>query len=87
MISDACRVDASVLCSVGDHGRILISRDNGRSWSVVRGENRGTAILFVANDPTSVAWSLLGSEAWRNATEWRCWCEGRLRDRFTASSP
>ena len=62
-IRDACRINDSSLCAVGDHGVISLSRDNGRSWQAVRGEKRRTAILFISSQPTSVAWSLLGSES------------------------
>lgn len=65
-IRDACRVNESTLCAVGDHGVIMISADNGATWQGRRGEQRRSAILMVANRPTSVAWSLLGSEALEN---------------------
>ncbi len=65
-LRDACRVDDLTLCAVGDHGVVMVSRDNGKTWQGRRGENRRSAILMVADNPTSVAWSLLGSEALEN---------------------
>lgn len=62
-IRDACRVNGSTLCAVGDHGVIVVSADNGKTWQGRRGGQRRSAILMVASQPTSVAWSLLGSEA------------------------
>jgi hypothetical protein len=62
-IRDACRVNTGILCAVGDHGVIVLSEDGGQSWNTKRGQQRRTAILFVAGEPASVAWSLLGSEA------------------------
>ncbi len=61
-IRDACRVHENTLCAVGDHGVVLLSRDRGKSWQEVRGEDRRTAVLMVSRDASSVAWSLLGSE-------------------------
>jgi hypothetical protein len=61
-VRDACRLAGASLCGVGDHGVILLSMDNGKSWTVVRGQQRQTAILMVADRPSSVAWSLLGGE-------------------------
>ncbi len=63
---DACRLNDTDLCAVGDHGTILLSGDRGRSWRPAHGENRHTSILFVARDPTSVPWSLVGREAHEN---------------------
>ncbi|TWT54361.1 Ycf48-like protein [Rubripirellula amarantea] len=67
-IRDACRVDATTLCAVGDHGTILLSRDNGQVWKPVRGEDRHAAILFISSTADQVPWSIVGSEAlqWRN---------------------
>ncbi|MCH5377976.1 MAG: hypothetical protein JJ992_28800, partial [Planctomycetes bacterium] len=61
-IRHACRVNETTLCAVGDHGVILISDDQGRTWQASRGEGRQTAILIVARDAESVPWALLGSE-------------------------
>lgn len=63
VIRDACRVGASHIFAVGDHGVILRSDDVGKSWKVTRGAGRQTAILIVARDHSSVAWPLLGSES------------------------
>jgi hypothetical protein len=65
-VRDACRMNHSEVCAVGDHGVILLSTDRGKSWRTVRGENRRTGILFVANHPASVPWSQLGNEAIEN---------------------
>ena len=62
-IRDACKVDESSICAVGDHGTIFVSHDAGKTWTAKRGQNRGTAILIIAEEPNSVAWSLLGTEA------------------------
>ena len=61
-IRNACRMGDTTYCAVGDHGVILVSEDQGQSWRCVRGKARQTAVLFVANSPESVAWSMLGSE-------------------------
>lgn len=65
-IRDACRINSTALCAVGDHGVIHISTDNGIRWQSVRGKGRRSAILMVSNHPTSVAWPLLGNEALEN---------------------
>ncbi len=62
-IRDACRISEEALCAVGDHGVILVSRDEGETWAAARGEGRRTAVLMVARDPMTVPWALLGSEA------------------------
>ena len=63
VVRDACRAGRSTWCAVGDHGLVLMSDDQGRNWSPVRGQGRRTAILCVASDPESVAWSLIGKES------------------------
>lgn len=65
-IRDACRIRGDTLCAVGDHGVIFRSDDGGKSWTNVRGQQRQTAILVVANSAKSVAWSLIGNEALEN---------------------
>lgn len=65
-VRDACRVDADILCTVGDHGMIARSTDGGQSWQSVRGGKRGTCVLFVAKNPSTVAWSLIGNESLEN---------------------
>ncbi|MFK8113523.1 MAG: hypothetical protein AB8B91_15060 [Rubripirellula sp.] len=65
-IRDACRIDAKQMCAVGDHGVVLHSADAGRSWKTVRGENRRTAVLVVAQDAQTIGWSLLGSEVFEH---------------------
>ena len=62
-IRGACRITETDYCIVGDHGMILNTKDQGKTWTVVRGQERQTAVLFVANTAKSVAWSMLGSEA------------------------
>ena len=62
-IRGACRMTESDFCIVGDHGMILVSRDQGKTWTAARGRERQTAVLFVANTAKSVAWSMLGREA------------------------
>ncbi|MGB7328839.1 MAG: hypothetical protein WBD31_28430 [Rubripirellula sp.] len=62
-IRDACRVGATSVCAVGDHGTILTSEDNGTTWTPRRGKDRRTAVLMVARAAESVAWSILGSES------------------------
>ena len=61
-IRGACRISETDYCIVGDHGMILITRDQGKQWTAARGRERQTAVLFVANTAKSVAWSMLGSE-------------------------
>ena len=61
-IRDACRVDGSGMCAVGDHGVILTSGDEGKTWSTARGKDRRTAVLMVASRGEQIAWSILGSE-------------------------
>ncbi len=63
MVRDACRMGGESLCVVGDQGIILISRDNGKTWSASVGRDHRVAVLMVARDPESVAWSILGSES------------------------
>ncbi|QDT07879.1 Ycf48-like protein [Rubripirellula lacrimiformis] len=59
----ACRIAANRLCAVGDHGVIMTSDDNGKTWTTRAGQDRHTAILFVAASAPSVAWSMVGSES------------------------
>ena len=67
-IRDACSVASNTpdqihrLCAVGDHGVILTSDDRGKTWIARLGEQRRTAVLVVARDPASVAWSIVGNE-------------------------
>ena len=42
---------------------ILITRDQGKTWVTTRGKERRTSVLFVADNPKTAAWSMLGSEA------------------------
>ncbi len=62
-VRHACRASNDVLCAVGDHGTILLSRDRGRNWTATRGEGRTTAVLIVAQNPHTVPWTLLGNES------------------------
>lgn len=62
-IRDACKIGESTRLAVGDHGVILISSDDGRTWNPIRGAENQTGILMVARDRESVAWGLLGKEA------------------------
>ncbi|OUW77038.1 MAG: hypothetical protein CBD74_12495 [Saprospirales bacterium TMED214] len=62
-IRAACRINRTDYCIVGDHGIILITRDQGKTWVTTRGKERRTSILFVANNAQTAAWSMLGSEA------------------------
>ena len=62
-IRAACRINRTDYCTVGDHGMILITRDQGKTWVTTRGKERRTSVLFVANNAQTAAWSLLGSEA------------------------
>lgn len=66
VVRDACRIDDDTICAVGDHGVITISRDGGRTWDAARGSGRQTCVLIIARDPSSMAWSLLGSESLEN---------------------
>lgn len=52
----------SRLCAVGDHGVILTSDDRGQTWTPRRGDQRRAAVLVVAKNPASVAWSIVGAE-------------------------
>ena len=62
-IRDACRIGDHAICAVGDHGVIVRSADQGQTWQTTRGQQRRTAVAFLARDPASVPWSVLGSEA------------------------
>gem|GEM_PF-5198089 len=62
-VRDACRTSEQGRCLVGDHGVIAMTEDAGQTWKMVRGDQRKTAVLFIARSPASVAWSLVGSEA------------------------
>ena len=62
-IRGACRINRTDYCTVGDHGMILITRDQGKTWVTTRGKERRTSVLFVANNARTTAWSMLGSEA------------------------
>jgi hypothetical protein len=62
-VRHACRVSSDVLCAVGAHGTVLLSRDRGRNWTATRGEGRTTAVLIVARNARTVPWALLGNEA------------------------
>ncbi len=62
-IRGACRINRTDYCTVGDHGMILITRDQGKTWVSTRGKQRRTSVLFVANNAKTAAWSMLGSEA------------------------
>jgi hypothetical protein len=62
-IRGACRINRTDYCTVGDHGMILITRDQGKTWVTTRGKERRTSVLFVADNPKTAAWSMLGSEA------------------------
>lgn len=53
----------TIECLVGDHGVIWNSKDRGKTWNVVRGADRKTAVMFVAADATRVPWSLVGAES------------------------
>ncbi len=66
VIRDACRVNSETICAVGDHGAIQRSSDNGRTWQTVRGDDRRTCVLVLAQNPSTVAWSLIGNEALEN---------------------
>lgn len=67
-IRDVCRVSASRLCAVGDHGVILTSDDDGETWIAQRNQDCRAAILFITGDASAAPWSLLGTESlgWRN---------------------
>jgi hypothetical protein len=54
---------ANVQVAVGTHGRIWRRSDSDRHWQCVRGDGRGTAVLFIANSPATVPWSLVGRES------------------------
>ncbi len=62
-IRDACRIGDSDLCAVGDHGVITLSRDRGKTWQTVRGENRHCAILFFVASPATAPWPMVGNES------------------------
>ena len=62
-IRGACRINRTDYCTVGDHGMILITRDQGKTWVTTRGKERRTSVLFVTNNARTTAWSMLGSEA------------------------
>ena len=62
-VRDACRTSERGRCLVGDHGVIALTADQGKSWQLVRGQERKTGVLFIARDPANVAWSLVGREA------------------------
>ncbi len=65
-VRHACRVSSDVLCAVGDHGTILLSRDRGRNWTATRGQGRTTAILIVAQNASRAPWALLGNETFES---------------------
>ena len=62
-IRGSCRINRTDYCTVGDHGVILITRDQGKTWVTTRGKERRTSVLFVADSAKTAAWSMLGSEA------------------------
>lgn len=62
-IRGSCRINRTDYCSVGDHGTILITRDQGKTWVATRGKERRTSVLFIANSGKTAAWSMLGREA------------------------
>ncbi|MAI70825.1 MAG: hypothetical protein CMM01_07935 [Rhodopirellula sp.] len=62
-IRGACRINRTDYCTVGDHGMILLTRDQGKTWVATRGKKRRTSVLFVADSAKTAAWSMLGSEA------------------------
>lgn len=62
-IRGACRINSTDYCIIGDHGVIMITRDQGKTWVTSRGKQRQTSVLFVANTAKTAAWSMLGSEA------------------------
>ena len=62
-IRDVCRLDGSTLCAVGDHGVITTSVDSGKTWTSVRGQQRRTSVVFIADSPATAPWPLIGSEA------------------------
>ena len=49
-IRGACRINRTDYCTVGDHGMILITRDQGKTWVTTRGKERRTSVLFVADN-------------------------------------
>lgn len=65
-VRDVCRLNDQKYCAVGDHGIIQISADGGKTWRTTRGAERQTCVMFVAREPATVAWSLVGNEALEN---------------------
>lgn len=65
-IRGVCRINRTDYCTVGDHGTILITRDQGKTWISTRGKKRRTAVLFVANNAQTAAWSMMGREAFES---------------------
>ncbi|MCO8120361.1 hypothetical protein NHH03_01335 [Stieleria sp. TO1_6] len=61
-IRASCRLSDQVMVCAGDHGMILRSTDQGANWQVVSGGETNSAVLFIAADPESVPWSLVGRE-------------------------
>ncbi len=63
VIRDVFELKSGRLFAVGDHGAILHGdRESGR-WTAIRGGKHHASILVVANDPASIPWPLVGSEA------------------------
>lgn len=91
-VRDACRTSELGRCLVGDHGVIALTADQGKSWQVVRGQQRKTGVLFISRHPASVAWSLVGREALEERHRVNLLCESlsehaddRLTTQTTAS--
>ncbi|WP_442508188.1 hypothetical protein SH528x_007148 [Novipirellula sp. SH528] len=62
VIRDVYERNANELFAVGDHGVILRGDRASGLWEPIRGEQRHASILVVAKDPSSIAWSMVGSE-------------------------
>ena len=85
-IRGACRINRTDYCTVGDHGVILITRDQGKTWVTTRGKERRTSVLFVANSAKTAAWSMLGSEALESRNRVSL-LVGETLNKATAGSP
>ncbi len=62
-VRTSCRLkDQTILCG-GDHGLILRSEDQGRTWETVHGGQATCAVLVIASSPQTMPWSLIGRES------------------------
>lgn len=79
-IRKSLRIGDDIIIAAGDHGVIVRSADQGRTWLVARGQGRKAGVLVVGNSVQTTPWPVIGNEA----LEQRHRVTVLLRDHFSA---